>query len=51
MNDDQFTELFKYVEAFFDDMSKRFDQLATKDSIESLVTSSDTFIGVQRVNR
>jgi len=45
MNDDQFTKLFKYVETRFSDMEKRFDQMATQDSVDRLAASVDSLIG------
>ena len=45
MNDDGFTKLFKYIETRFNDMDKRFDEMATKGSVDSLAASVDALIG------
>lgn len=44
MNDDQFMKLFSYIEDFRRDVNERFDQTATKDSLEKLVNAMDRFL-------
>ena len=42
---DEFTKLFKYMETRFNDMERRFDEVATKDSVDRLTATVDALIG------
>lgn len=44
MKDDEFTQLFRYMEKRFDDMDKRFDDAASKKQVEHLITTIDHFV-------
>ncbi len=44
MNDDQFTKLFKYVEAFRTEVIEKLDQKSSQDSIDKLVNTLDGFV-------
>lgn len=39
MDDDQFTKLFKYIEEFRSEVNNRFDETASKDSMDRLVNT------------
>lgn len=43
MSDDQFTKLFKYVEAINDRVIRIEDNMATKDDIRQLTTIMDNY--------
>lgn len=44
-NDDQSTRLYAYMEQRFDEIDKRFDTVATKDSVDRLASTVDSLIG------
>jgi len=44
MNDDQFTKLFKYIEAFRSEVNTKLDQKASQDSMERLLNTLDGFL-------
>jgi len=44
MNDDQFTKLFKYIEAFRTEINAKLDQKASQDSMERLLNTLDGFL-------
>lgn len=44
MNDDQFTKLFKYIEDFRSEINAKFEQTATRDSMDRLVNTLDGFL-------
>lgn len=44
MNDDQFTNLFKYVEEFRTEVNTKLDQKASQDSMERLINKLDGFV-------
>lgn len=44
MNDDQFTKLFKYIEEFRTEVNTRFDETASRDSMDRLVNILDGFL-------
>lgn len=44
MNDDQFTKLFKYIEEFRSEVNNRFDETASRDSMDRLVNTLDGFL-------
>jgi hypothetical protein len=44
MNDDQFTKLFKYIEAFRTEVNEKLDQKASQGSMERLLDTLDGFV-------
>lgn len=44
MDDDQFTKLFKYIEAFRAEVNIKLDQKASQDSMERLLNTLDGFL-------
>lgn len=44
MSDDQFTKLFKYMSAQFDELNSKLDEKASQGSIERLTNTIDSFI-------
>lgn len=44
MNNDQFTKLYKYIEEFRSEVNNRFEETASRDSIERLVNTLDSFL-------
>ncbi len=44
MNDDQFTKLFKYIEAFRSEVNTKLDQKASQESMERLLNTLDGFL-------
>lgn len=45
MNDDQFMKLFRYIEDFRSEVNEKFEQMATKDSVDRLTATVDALIG------
>ncbi|MES2971493.1 MAG: hypothetical protein V4702_04175 [Patescibacteria group bacterium] len=45
MSEDEFTKLFKYVEAFRSEMNQKFEQTASRSSMDKLTNTIDGFIG------
>jgi hypothetical protein len=44
MSEDQFTKLFKYTQEMRIEMNNRFDETASKDSLDRLQNTIDSFI-------
>lgn len=44
MNDDHFTKLFKYIEAFRTEVNEKLDQKASQGSMERLLDTLDGFV-------
>jgi hypothetical protein len=44
MNDNQFTKLFKYIEDFRSEVNERFNNTASRDSMDHLVNTLDGFL-------
>lgn len=44
MSEDQFTKLFVRMEKGFDEINKRFETVATKESVDRLTDTIDSFI-------
>jgi hypothetical protein len=44
MSEDQFTRLFKYIEEFRLEVNQRFDETATKSSLDRLTSTIDGFV-------
>ncbi|HMQ95603.1 MAG TPA: hypothetical protein PKD19_00105 [Candidatus Saccharibacteria bacterium] len=45
MNDDQFTQLVKYIEDFFSEVNSKLDDTASQSSLDSLTNTIDHFVG------
>jgi len=44
MNDDQFTQLFNYIEEFRSEVNTKLDQKASQDNMERLINTLDGFL-------
>lgn len=44
MHDDQFTKLFKYIEEFRAEVNTKFNETASRDSMDRLVNALDGFL-------
>ncbi len=44
MSEDEFTNLFKYVQEQFDGVNRKLDEKASQASIDTLINSMDSFI-------